>query len=183
MDLYKKWIEGPIIDPKSQLTSDEDNVQDRRRSNLTPSSNIWFCLKYWKYLKICHLLDPMHIFKNVGPSLWKHLIGEKDTEQARDDLKERNCKSDLWPRVDEETGRKTYARAPWVLTTTEIATIHRRIRSIQTPTGYGASLQNMFTMDDKNLSNLKTHDWHNFVKVTLTYFFVNPSCSYKSLNG
>ena len=97
MDLYKKWKEGPIIDPQSQLTSDEDNVQDQGQSTLIPSSSIWFCLKYWKYLKIFHLLDPMHIFKNVGHSLWKHLIGEKDTEQARDDLKERNCKSDLWP--------------------------------------------------------------------------------------
>ena len=126
----------------------------------------------------------MHIFKNTRHSLWKHLIGEKDIEQARDDLKERNCKSDLWPQVNEETRRKTYARAPWVLTTTEIATIQRRIRSTQTPIGYGASfLQNIFTMDDKSLSNLKTHDWHNCIKVTLTYFFVNPFCSHKSLNG
>ena len=97
MDLYRKWTEGPIIDPQSQITSNEDSVQDQGQSTLTPSSSIWFCLEYWKYLKIFHLLDPMHIFKNVGHSLWKHLIGEKDTEQARDDLKERKCKFGLWP--------------------------------------------------------------------------------------
>ncbi|MCO5550033.1 hypothetical protein L7F22_003510 [Adiantum nelumboides] len=33
--------------------------------------------------------------------------------------------------------------------------------------GYGASLQNIFTIDDTSLSNLKTHDWHNFLKHVL----------------
>ena len=33
------------------------------------------------------------------------------------------------------------------------------------PTGHGASLRNIFTMDDTALSGLKTHDWHNFIKV------------------
>ncbi|MCO5560628.1 hypothetical protein L7F22_014244 [Adiantum nelumboides] len=164
MDWYNKWTEGPLIDPESKLASDEEDDRGQGRSTLTPSISIWFQLEYWKDLKICHLLDPMHIFKNVGHSLWKHHTGLKDTEQARNDLKERNCKSDLWPRVDEESGRKEYAHAPWVLTPIEIATINRRIRSIQTPTRYGASLQNIFTMDDSSLSNLKTHDWHNFLK-------------------
>ncbi|MCO5571184.1 hypothetical protein L7F22_024918 [Adiantum nelumboides] len=167
MDWYKKWTEGPLIDPESELASDEDNDRGRGQSTLTPSISIWFQLEYWKDLKICHVLNPMHIFKNVGHSLWKHLTGLKDTEQARNDLKERNCKSDLWPQVDEESGRKEYAHAPWVLTPREIATINRQIWSIQTPTGYGASLQNIFTMDDSSLSNLKTHDWHNFLKHVL----------------
>ncbi|MCO5570704.1 hypothetical protein L7F22_024431 [Adiantum nelumboides] len=167
MDWYKKWTEGPLIDPESELASDEDDDRGRGRSTLTIAISIWFQLEYWKDLKICHLLDPMHIFKNVGHSLCKHLTGLKDTEQAKNDLKERNCKSDLWPRVDEELGRKEYAHAPWVLTPTEIATINRRIRSIQTPTGYGASLQNIFTMNDSSLSNLKTHDCHNFLKHVL----------------
>ena len=30
-------------------------------------------LPYWKHLKISHLLDPMHIFKNVSSSLWRHI--------------------------------------------------------------------------------------------------------------
>ncbi|MCO5587311.1 hypothetical protein L7F22_041260 [Adiantum nelumboides] len=45
--------------------------------------------------------------------------------------------------------------------------MNRRIRSTQTPTEYGASLQNIFTMDDLSLSNLKNHDWHNFLKHVL----------------
>ena len=30
-------------------------------------------LPYWEHLKIAHLLDPMHIFKNVSSSLWRHI--------------------------------------------------------------------------------------------------------------
>jgi hypothetical protein len=41
--------------------------------------SIWFTLEYWRHLKICYLLDPMHIFGNIGHLLWKHLIGVKDT--------------------------------------------------------------------------------------------------------
>lgn len=113
---------------------------------------------------------------------WFERYEESQKRLKRDKLQVRNCKSDLWPRVDEESGRKEYAHAPWVLTPTEIATINRRIRSIQTPTGYGASLQNIFTMDDTSLSNLKTHDWHNFLKVDLTFLIANRSYSCESFD-
>ncbi|MCO5551611.1 hypothetical protein L7F22_005116 [Adiantum nelumboides] len=107
----------------------------------------------------------MHIFKNVGHSLWQHLVGFKDTAAARNDLKNRNSKPNLWTFFD-ETGRETtYEPAPWVLIAEEVQTINRRIQLILTPTGYGASCQNMFTLDDKSLSGLKTHDWHNFKHV------------------
>ncbi|MCO5567180.1 hypothetical protein L7F22_020868 [Adiantum nelumboides] len=107
----------------------------------------------------------MHIFKNVGHSLWQHLVGFKDTAATRNDLKDQNSKPNLWPLFD-ETGRETtYAPAPWVLTAEEVQTINTRIQLIRTPTGYGASCQNLFTLDDKSLSGLKTHDWHNFVKI------------------
>ncbi|MCO5585811.1 hypothetical protein L7F22_039744 [Adiantum nelumboides] len=108
MDWYKKWTDGPLIDPESELASDEDNDRGQGQSTLTPSIRIWFQLEYWKHLNICHFLNPIHIFKNVGHSLRKHLTGMKDTEQARNDLKERICKSDLWPQVDEESRRKEW---------------------------------------------------------------------------
>lgn len=30
-------------------------------------------LPYWEHLNIDHLLDPIHIFKNVSSSLWRHI--------------------------------------------------------------------------------------------------------------
>lgn len=168
MDWYRKWTMGPILDPESELTSNEDDdvrARARDKTSMAPCISIWYNLEYWKDLKITHLLDPMHIFKNVAHSLWKHLVGLKDSEGARADLKYHNYKPTLWPIVDDESGKTTYMPAPWVLTKQEINTVNERMRSIRTPTGYGASLQNMFTMDDTALSGLKTHDWHNFMKV------------------
>ena len=35
--------------------------------------SIFYNLPYWEHLNITHLLDPMHIFKNVSSSLWRHI--------------------------------------------------------------------------------------------------------------
>jgi hypothetical protein len=40
---------------------------------------IFYELPYWKDLKNAHLLDPMHILKNVAFSLWRHITQEKLT--------------------------------------------------------------------------------------------------------
>jgi hypothetical protein len=34
---------------------------------------VFYELPYWEHLKISHLLYPMHIFKNVSSSLWRHI--------------------------------------------------------------------------------------------------------------
>jgi hypothetical protein len=35
--------------------------------------SIFYELPYWEHLKISHLLDPMHIFKKISSSLWRHI--------------------------------------------------------------------------------------------------------------
>ena len=45
---------------------------------------IFYNLPYWEHLKIAHLLDPMHIFKNVSSSLWRHIsLKQSDTLAVR----------------------------------------------------------------------------------------------------
>ena len=39
--------------------------------------SIFYELPYWEHLKIIHLLDPMHILKNVSSSLWSHILSKK----------------------------------------------------------------------------------------------------------
>ena len=49
--------------------------------------SIFYNLPYWEHLKITHLLDPMHIFKNVSSSLWRQISSKKsDTLVVRKDL-------------------------------------------------------------------------------------------------
>lgn len=44
-------------------------------------------LPYWKELKVTHLLDPIHMFKNELGSLWKHISStKKDTNASTRDL-------------------------------------------------------------------------------------------------
>ena len=50
--------------------------------------SILYQLPYWQDLLITSLLDPMHIFKNVGQTIWDHFIGIKDKGGWREDLKE-----------------------------------------------------------------------------------------------
>ena len=42
--------------------------------------SIFYELLYWEHLRIAHLLDPMHIFKNVSSSLWGHISSKKMTQ-------------------------------------------------------------------------------------------------------
>ena len=67
--------------------------------------SICYRLPYWKHLLIGHLIDPMYIFKNVGVSLWRHIIGGKDPKATRDDLKEIGIKKPLWAKVNNNNGK------------------------------------------------------------------------------
>ena len=50
--------------------------------------SIFHQLPYWNDLLINHLLDPMHIFKNIAKVLWKTITGAKESKGQRDDLQE-----------------------------------------------------------------------------------------------
>jgi len=55
-------------------------------------------LPYWKHLKISHLLDPMHIFKNVSSSSWRHISSkESDTLVVGRDIISSTTKQTHWP--------------------------------------------------------------------------------------
>ena len=66
---------------------------------------IFYNLPYWEHLKITHLLDPMHIFKNVSSYLWRHISPKQsDTFVVRKDLITSKTKNKYWPRRLESTG-------------------------------------------------------------------------------
>ena len=41
--------------------------------------SIFYEVPYWEHIKSVHLLDPMHILKNVSSSLWRHISTKKMT--------------------------------------------------------------------------------------------------------
>ena len=66
-----------------------------------------------------HVLDVMHIEKNVAEAVLKFLFGEKDTPECRRDMEELGLRRELWlrPRANRQSFFKP--PAPYVLTEAE----------------------------------------------------------------
>lgn len=157
--------------------------------------SIFFTLPYWKSLKIQHLLDPMHIFKNVGENIWEHIIGKRDTLGAREDLRSMNrLPREAEPQIGNR-GVIVLPKAPWILSKVEQDKVKGVISSIRTPTGYMRSLKGAFTKQKKGakkeasqsygqLYGLKSHDWHKMLQVRLPSLFyeVIYGCLYENVS-
>jgi len=116
-------------------------------------------LEYWKELPIQHLLDPMHIMKNVCHSFLLHLQGAKDTDSRKDDLEVSNTKHMLWQSIEHEV-------APYVMPKVDQDVFFHTMQSLKAPTGFGASLKNSLSQKDR-FSSLKSHDYSNLIHFML----------------
>ena len=130
--------------------------------------SIFFHLPYWTRLKINHLLDPMHIFKNVAQQIWDHITSARDNLGVREDLQLSGRLPLAWPR-EGQNGKIILPKAPWILNKEEEKRVQTMIKSFCTPTGYMQSLKGAFTKlkhrGSKKLYGLKTHDWHKMLQV------------------
>lgn len=125
----------------------------------------------YQKLKSPHLLDPMHIEKNVAACLFKtfsNASGTKaDSLNLRRQLKEMKMMDDLWAQdagLDERGNRKwMFARAPWIWTSSQYDLVIEIISSIRAPTGYGSSFSTKFSTDRK-VVGMKSHDYHNLLQ-------------------
>ena len=61
----------------------------------------------------------MHVFQNVCKSLNDHLIGEKDTESYRADLKISNTKKVLWDKQPNARERMEFIKAPYTMNSSD----------------------------------------------------------------
>lgn len=135
--------------------------------------SILLTLPYWPKLKIHHLLDPMHVFKNVGQAIWDHVTGKKDSLGAREDMRSiRRLPASAAPRMGPR-GKIVLPKAPWIMARADLERMKQVIASIRTPTGYMRSLKGAFTKTKKGgstqLYGLKSHDWHKMLQVSCTY--------------
>jgi hypothetical protein len=116
-----------------------------------------------------HLLDPMHIEKNVIVSLIRTLSNAKGTKSdslaVRQELEARNMMPTLHPKNTNQVDKDgnpiyKYAKpAPWVWSPAEFQIVLDIFKNVRAPSNYGSSLS--YKIGVKKMVGFKTHDWHN----------------------
>ena len=121
--------------------------------------DLWLCMQG---MPVRHVLDVMHIEKNIAESVLKYLFGDKDTPDTRRDMEEVGIRPELWlrPRAYRQTFLKPHA--PYVFTDAEKKIFLEEVSAICTPTGYGSALGKH--LKKSKFQGLKSHDYHCLIQ-------------------
>ena len=113
-------------------------------------------------LPIRHVLDVMHIEKNIAESVLKFMFGDKDTVESRKDMEELGIRRELWlrPRANRQNFVKPHA--PYVLSDAEKKIFIDEVSAIRTPTGYASALGKH--LRKSRFMGLKSHDFHVLIQ-------------------
>ncbi|CAL2246096.1 unnamed protein product [Prunus armeniaca] len=105
----------------------------------------FFDLEYWKYLHVRHVLDVMHIEKNVCDSIIGTLLEipgkNKDGIVARLDLLNMGVKTDLQPEYGQR--RTRLPPGPWNLSRAEKRVVSNSFYGMKVPKGYCSNIKNL----------------------------------------
>ena len=119
-------------------------------------------LPYWKFLKLRHNLDVMHIEKNICEALIGtilNILGKtKDTAKARLDLKDLGIKKELQFRDDGESCEMPHAR--YTLSTRNKKAFCDFLRKVKFPDGFASNISRCVNAEGTKVQGLKTHDCH-----------------------
>ncbi|CAL8154398.1 unnamed protein product [Prunus armeniaca] len=168
--LAPKRPSGDDGTPPEPLTGEEvlHMVEDGDRVCWKKKS-IFFDLEYWKYLPVRHVLDVMHIEKNVCDSIIGTLLEipgkNKDEIAARLDLLNMGVKTDLQPEYGER--RTRLPLGPWNLSRVEKREVCNSFYGMKVPEGYSSNIKNLVSLQDSRLLGLKSHDCHTLMQQLL----------------
>lgn len=109
-----------------------------------------------------HVLDVMHVEKNIAESVIKFLFGEKDTAESRKDMEELGIRQELWLRPTPNRATFVKPHAPYVFTDAEKKIFIQEVSAICTPTGYGSALGKH--IKKSKFQGLKSHDYHCLIQ-------------------
>jgi hypothetical protein len=124
-----------------------------------------------QYMELPHLLDPMHIKKNIIVPMIRTISSAKGSKSnslaVRKEMQARN----MMPRLHlqainkvDKNGNPIYSYpkpAPWVWPQEDFQLVLDVLKNIHAPTNYGSSLA--YKIGDRKMSGFKTHDWHNIL--------------------
>ncbi|XP_063949929.1 uncharacterized protein LOC135152766 [Daucus carota subsp. sativus] len=124
--------------------------------------SIFFELDYWKFLPVRHVLDVMHIEKNICEALLGTLLNipkkTKDKETVRLDMAEMGIRTELRPQT---LGKKEkLPLASWNLTHSEKKTVCSSFLGMKLPDGFCSNIRSLVSMETLRLTGMKSHDCH-----------------------
>ena len=116
-------------------------------------------------MPVRHVLDVMHVEKNIAESVLKFLFGDKDSAESRRDMEDLGIRRELWLRP--RPNRQAYVKpqAPYVFTDAEKKLFIEEVSAICTPTGYGSALGKH--LKKAKFQGLKSHDYHCIIQQIL----------------
>ena len=102
--------------------------------------SILFDLEYWSSHKIRHVLDVMHIEKNVAEHLISTILDDKtktkDTINARKDMKDLGIHSGQWMREDEQTEKGMKPKSSFILDKEEKRQFCQILKDLKLPSSF-----------------------------------------------
>ncbi|XP_057803357.1 uncharacterized protein LOC131018659 [Salvia miltiorrhiza] len=160
------WLDG-LLDKFGKPGKHHLNRKRKRNGNQDNQANwvkksIFFELPYWCHLLIRHVLDVMHIEKNICDNILGTLLDingkTKDNEKAREDLRDWGIREELHMKVRGIDNKPVKPMACYTLSSTEKEKFLEFLKSVKLPDGYAANISRC--VKEKKLTGLKSHDCH-----------------------
>jgi hypothetical protein len=146
-----------VVLGKRKMTSKKTEEDD-----MWKKQSIFWELPYWKDLDVRHLIDVMHIKKNVCERLLRTLLNTnkkiRDHEHARADIKKMGIRPELW-HIDSVKGMK-------LPTSCITLSKHEKefcgfLKNVKVPSGYLMNISRLISFPDLKVApGVQSHDYH-----------------------
>ncbi|XP_074347298.1 uncharacterized protein LOC141686143 [Apium graveolens] len=127
--------------------------------------SIFFQLEYWKFLPVRHVLDVMHIEKNICEFLLGTLLNipgkTKDRESVRLDMADMGIRTELRPKTPGK--KENVPLASWNLSNAKNKVVCSSFLQMKLPDGFCSNIKNLVNMEKLRLGGMKSHDCHTIL--------------------
>ncbi|XP_020245141.1 uncharacterized protein LOC109823267 [Asparagus officinalis] len=162
-----------IIDELSDFVNEFGKKQKKKANRNCPwkKRSVFFDLPYWEHNRCRHMLDLMHIEKNVCDNIVGTLLDipgkTKDHVKARFDLQQMGIRRDLHPVQSADGRRVTFAKACFSMTSQEKEMFCKVLADAKVPHGCASNISRCVNVREKKISGYKTHDAHFLMQYLL----------------
>jgi hypothetical protein len=156
----------------TEKTLGKRKIQDgEEEEGMRNNKSILWELEYWPMLDVCHLIDNMHVKKNLceatGGTLLQLMFKRKDHKNAREDIKELGIRPEFYGE-ETETGTNLPVAAT-TLSKAERIEFCQSLHDLKVPSCYSSNFKRLVSVKDMemNFNLMKSYDCHVLMTVLL----------------